>query len=161
LDEVDKELEKRGHAFARYADDCNVYVRSKRAGERVMETLRRLFRQLRLRINESKSAVAPVFDRKFLGYRVRIAEDGSVCLGTAEKSLARAKERIRLLTKRTCGRSLTTVIGELRGYLLGWMNYFHLSETPWTLENLDGWIRHRLRALQLKQWKTTRTVVRK
>lgn len=157
LDEVDKELEKRGHAFARYADDCNVYVRSRRAGERVMEGLRRLFSRLRLRVNEAKSAVARPQDRKFLGYSFWYDRRGAVRRRVARKALDAMKDRVRDLTKRIGGRSLSSVINELRGYLVGWKNYFQLADTPRKLSDLDEWIRHRLRAIQLKQWKRGRT----
>ena len=160
LDEVDKELEKRGHAFARYADDCNVYVRSRRAGERVMQTLRRLFARLRLRINESKSAVSRPWDRKFLGYSFWVAPGREVKRRVASKALVTLKQRIRTITGRSRGRSIPTVIAELRGYLVGWKNYFRLADTPRILRELDEWIRHRLRAIQLKQWKRGTTIYR-
>lgn len=160
LDEVDKDLEKRGHAFARYADDCNVYVRSKRAGERVMEALRRLFAKLRLRVNESKSAVARPQDRKFLGYSFWYAKGGEVKRRVASKALVTMKDRVRDITKRSGGRSISSVVRELRGYLVGWKNYFQLADTPRVLSDLDEWIRHRLRAIHLKQWKRGRTVYR-
>ena len=130
LDEVDRALEKSGHAFARYADDCNVYVRSKRAGERVMEHLRVLYAKLRLRVNEDKSAVARAWDRKFLGYSFWVAKGREVKRRAAPKSLDRFKERIRQITSRNGGRSLAKVVEELRSYLLGWKNYFRLADTP-------------------------------
>lgn len=160
LDEVDKELEKRGHAFARYADDCNVYVRSRRAGERVMEALRRLFAKLRLRVNESKSAVAHPQDRKFLGYSFWYAKGSEVKRRVAPKALVTMKNRVRDITKRSGGRSIPSVISELRGYLVGWKNYFQLADTPNIFRELDKWIRHRLRAIQLKQWKRGTTIYR-
>jgi RNA-directed DNA polymerase len=160
LDEVDKELEKRGHAFARYADDCNVYVRSRRAGERVMETLRRLYAGLRLRVNETKSAVARPWDRKFLGYSFWVAKGREVRRKVAPKALAAMKDRVRQITCRTGGRSIDQVISELRGYLHGWREYFRLADTPGVFRALDEWIRHRLRAVQLKQWKHGTTVHR-
>jgi RNA-directed DNA polymerase len=160
LDEVDKELEKRGHAFARYADDCNVYVRSKRAGERVMEALRRLFAKLRLRVNESKSAVARPQDRKFLGYSFWYAKGSQVKRRVAKKALVTMKDRVRDITKRSGGRSIASVVGELRGYLVGWKNYFQLADTPGVFRDLDEWIRHRLRAIHLKQWKRGTTIYR-
>ena len=129
LDEVDKELEKRGHAFVRYADDCNVYVRSRRAGQRVMELLRRLFGRLRLRVNESKSAVDLAKNRKVLGYSFWDAPGRTVRLRVAGKPLAALKARIRRITRRTGGRSMTQVVEELREYLPGWRNYFSLAET--------------------------------
>jgi RNA-directed DNA polymerase len=160
LDEVDKELEKRGHAFARYADDCNVYVRSRRAGERVMEALRRLFAKLRLRVNESKSAVARPQDRKFLGYSFWYAKGSAVKRRVASKALAAMKDRVRDITKRSGGRSVESVVRELRGYLAGWKNYFQLADTPRVFRDLDEWIRHRLRAIHLKHWKRGKTVYR-
>jgi hypothetical protein len=160
LDEVDKELEKRGHAFARYADDCNVYVRSKRAGERVMEALRRLFAKLRLRVNESKSAVARPHDRKFLGYSFWYAKGGEVKRRVAKKALVAMKDRIRDITKRSGGRSISSVVDELRGYLVGWKSYFQLADTPGVFRGLDEWLRHRLRAIHLKQWKRGKTIFR-
>lgn len=160
LDEVDKELEKRGHAFVRYADDGNVYVRSKRAGERVMALLRRLYGRLRLRVNESKSGVARVWNRKFLGFSFWVASGGRVQMRVAGQALAEMKDRVRRLTRRTCGRSLEQVVGDLRSYLVGWKNYFRLAATPNVFRELDEWIRHRLRALQLKQWKRGRTTYR-
>ena len=160
LDEVDKELEKRGHAFVRYADDCNVYVRSRRAGERVMGALRRLFAKLRLRVNESKSAVARPWDRKFLGFSFWVAKGREVKRRVASKALMAMKQRVRSITGRSRGRSIPTVIAELRGYLLGWKQYFQAADTPRVFRELDEWIRHRLRALQLKQWKRGTTVYR-
>jgi RNA-directed DNA polymerase len=160
LDEVDKELEKRGHAFARYADDCNVYVRSKRAGERVMEALRRLYAGLRLRVNEAKSAVARPQDRKFLGYSFWFAKGGEVKRRVAPKALEAMKERVRDITARNGGRSLEHVAAELRGYLTGWKEYFRLADTPGVFAALDSWIRRRLRMVQLKQWKRGTTAYR-
>jgi RNA-directed DNA polymerase len=158
LDEVDKELEKRGHAFVRYADDCNIYVRSKRAGERVMEGLRHLYAKLRLRINESKSAVARPWDRKFLGYSFWVAAGREVKRRVASKALVAMKQRVRAITARSRGRSIPTVIAELRGYLVGWKEYFRLADTQRIFRDLDKWIGHRLRAIQLKQWKRGTTI---
>ena len=160
LDEVDKELEKRGHAFVRYADDCNVYVASKRAGEDVMKLLRKLYARLRLRINETKSAVAKPRDRKFLGYSFW-TDKGTVKPCVAWKALEKLKGRVRDITSRSGGRSMKAVIDELRSYLPGWKQYFHLAETPSVFKKLDEWLRHRLRQLQLKQWKRGTTVFRK
>jgi group II intron reverse transcriptase/maturase len=153
LDEVDKELEKRGHAFVRYADDCNVYVRSHRAGERVMALLRQIYGQLQLRINEAKSAIDLVRNRKILGYSFWVAADRTVRLRVADKALEVMKDRVRRITGRLGGRSMAQVIEDLREYLPGWRNYFSLAETPKIFERLDQWIRHRLRAVHLKQWK--------
>jgi len=161
LDEVDKELEKRGHAFCRYADDLNVYVRSKRAGERVMEALRSLFAKLRLCVNESKSAVARPWGRKFLGYSFWVAKDREVKRRVASKALVAMKQRVRSITARSGGRNIPAVIAELRGYLMGWKEYFRLADTPGIFRDLDSWIRHRLRAIQLKQWKRGTTIYRK
>jgi group II intron reverse transcriptase/maturase len=160
LDDVDKELERRGHAFARYADDCNVYVRSRRAGERVMEALRRLYAELRLQVNEDKSAVARVWDRKFLGYGFWVAKGRVVKLRVAAKSLDEFKERVRQITSRTGGRSMEQVAEALRGYLHGWKQYFDLADTPGIFEDLDKWLHRRLRTLQLRQWKRGTTAYR-
>ena len=160
LDEVDQELEKRGHAFVRYADDGNVYVRSRRAGERVMELLRRLYGDLRLRVNEAKSAVARVWDRKFLGFSFWVAPGKKIRIRVADKALGAMKERVRRLTRRTRGQSLGKIVQDLRAYLRGWKGYFQLADTPKVFRELDEWIRHRLRAIQLKQWKRGRTAFR-
>jgi RNA-directed DNA polymerase len=152
LDEGDKELEKRGHAFVRYADDCNVYVRSRRAGERAMALLRQLFGRLRLRVNEAKSAVDLAFNRKILGYSFWEPRDRPVGLRVADKALGVMKDRVRSITGRLGGRSMARVVAELHGYLPGWRNYFSLANYL-TFRRLDKWIRHRLRALHLKQWK--------
>ncbi len=160
LDSVDKELEKRGHAFARYADDCNVYVRSRRAGERVMAALRGCYGRLRLRVNEDKSAVARVWDRKFLGYGMWVAKGRVVKLRVADKALKEMMERVRQITSRNGGRSMKQVCGELGKYLRGWKQYFALADTPGIFEDLDQWIHRRLRMVQLKQWKRGTTVFR-
>jgi group II intron reverse transcriptase/maturase len=152
LDEVDKELEARGHTFVRYADDCNVYVRSRRAGEDVLQLLRRLYGRLRLRVNEAKSAVDRPWNRKFLGFSFWLAQ-GVAKRRVAGKSLHAMKDRVRKLTQRQRGRSLAQVVTELRAYLRGWKAYFRLAETPGIFQDLDQWLRHRLRALQLKHWK--------
>ncbi len=157
LDEVDKELEKRGHAFVRYADDCNVYVRSRRAGLRVMETLRRLYARIRLRVNEAKSKVGRPESRSFLGFSFFITR-GQVKRRIATKALDAFKERVRRKTRRVGGRSLPRVIEELSEYLIGWKAYFRLTEAPSILETLDMWIRRRLRAIQVKQWRNARHV---
>jgi len=160
LDEVDKELERRGHAFARYADDCNMYVRSERAGLDAMEALKRLYAKLRLRVNEAKSAVARPWSRKFLGYSFWIAPGRQVKRRVAPEALKAMKDRVRKITRRTGGRSIPSVTQELREYLGGWREYFQLAETPRVFSDIDGWVRHRLRALQLKQWKRGSTVYR-
>jgi len=160
LDEVDRELEKRGHAFARYADDCNGYVRSKRAGNDVLQTLRRLYAKLRLRINDAKSAVARPWDRKFLGYSFWVAPGPTVKRRVAPAALAAMKDQVRALTARNRGRRLATVVAELRGYLLGWKAYFRLADTPGIFRDLDQWLRRRLRLVCLKQWKRGTTAFR-
>ncbi|UQG59384.1 group II intron reverse transcriptase/maturase [Marinobacter sp. M3C] len=160
LDEVDRELERRGHCFARYADDCNVYVRSQKAGERVMRLLRRCYDKLHLKINESKSAVTSVFGRKFLGYALWQGPNGEVRRAVSAKALQAFKLRIRQLTRRSGGRSMEQVVEKLRRYLLGWKGYFKLSQTPRIWRSLDGWIRRRLRAMQLKQWRRGKTIYR-
>ena len=161
LDEVDRELEKRGHAFCRYADDLNVYVGSKRAAEDVMALLRRLFEKLRLRINEAKSAVARPWDRKFLGYSFALGKKGKVKRCVAPQALVKMKDRVRAITDRNAGRSMQRVVEELRQFLPGWKEYFDLTEVRSVFRELDAWIRRRLRALQLKQWKRGTTVYRK
>jgi len=160
LDEVDRELERRGHCFARYADDCNVYVRSRKAGERVMALLRRCYDRLHLKINESKSAVASVFGRKFLGYALWLARNGEVRRAVSDKALEAFTRRVRQLTRRNGGRSMEAVIERLRSYLLGWKGYFGLAQMPSIWRRLDEWIRRRLRALQLKQWRRGTTIYR-
>lgn len=159
LDEVDKALEHSGHCFVRYADDCNVYVRSQRAGERVLRRLRRLYAGLKLTINEAKSAVAPVRGRSFLGFTFW-TRSGEVRRGVSQKARARFQDRIRTLTRRTRGRSIEQVVGELKAYLRGWKGYFHLAQTPSVFRALDEWLRHRLRTLHLKQWKRGKTMYR-
>jgi RNA-directed DNA polymerase len=160
LDEVDKELERRGHAFCRYADDCNVYVRSRRAGERVLALLRRLYGRLHLTVNEAKSAVASVFGRKFLGYAFWVGPGGVVKRRVANKAIEAFKGRVRELTPRVTGRGLGTVTERLRVFMLGWKAYFRLAQTPGVWRTLDEWIRHRLRAIQLKQWRRGKTIFR-
>jgi group II intron reverse transcriptase/maturase len=160
LDEVDKELEKRGHAFVRYADDCNVYVQSKRAGERVLVLLRRLYARLRLTVNESKSAIDWAWNRKLLGYSFWVGSGSVVKRRVAKQALTRMKQRIRFITKRSGGRSIERVGAELRSYLSGWKEYFKLADTPRIFDDLDKWIRHRIRAIQLKHWKRGTTIYR-
>ena len=160
LDEVDKELERRGHCFVRYADDANVYVRSRRAGERVMVVLRCLYDKLNLTVNEAKSAVASVFGRKFLGYSLWVARGQVVKRKVADKPLETFKQRVRQLTRRSGGRSMQDVVDGLRPYLLGWKAYFGLAQTPGVWRKLDEGLRHRLRAIQLKQWRRGTTIYR-
>jgi len=150
LDEVDKELEQREHRFVRYADDCNVYVCSQKAGERVMRAMRKLYNRLHLKVNEAKSAVASAFARRFLGYAFWAGPGGEVKRAVSRPAVAAFKQRIRQLTRRSAGRSLPQVVTGLRRYMLGWKSYFHLAQTPSILRRLDKWVRHRLRAIQLK-----------
>jgi RNA-directed DNA polymerase len=153
LDELDKELEHRGHRFVRYADDCNVYVHSERAGHRVMASLKAFLTQrLKLKVNEAKSAVARPSDRKFLGFTI-IERKGIVRRYIAPKALARFKDRVREMTGRNRGISMERMVEDLSRYLRGWRGYFGFCETPWELEHLDSWIRHRLRSFQWKQWR--------
>jgi len=160
LDEVDKALEARGYSFARYADDANVYVGSQKAGERVMAWLRTLYDKLRLQINEAKSAVGSAFGRKFLGYELWMAKGQEVKCAVAAKALGSFKARIRQLTSRSGGRSMEQVVQGLRPYMRGWKAYFGMAQTPKVWRKLDEWLRHRLRAIQLKHWKTTSTIYR-
>ncbi len=158
LDDVDKELEQRGHRFVRYADDCNVYVRSEQAGKRVMEALVDLLAELHLRVNSDKSAVAKVFGRSFLGFSFWVAPGRVIKRRVAPDRLTRMKDRVRQITRRSGGRSLVQVIAELRSYLVGWKAYFRLADTPGTFAAVDKWLNHRLRAVQLKHWKQGATV---
>jgi RNA-directed DNA polymerase len=160
LDEVDKALEARGCSFARYADDCNVYVGSRRAGERVMAYLRKLYTGLKLQINEAKSAVASAFGRKFLGYALWVAKGREVKCKVAEKPLDNFKARIRQLTRRSGGCSMGQVVEKLRPYVLGWKAYFGMAQTPKVWRGLDEWLRHRLRAIQLRHWKRPKAIYR-
>jgi RNA-directed DNA polymerase len=160
LDVVDKALEARGHSFVRYADDCNVYVGSLKAGERVMAYLRKLYTGLKLQINETKSAVASALGRKFLGYELWVAKGREVKCAVAKKALDNFKARIRQLTRRSGGRSMAQVVEKLRPYLLGWKAYFGLAQTPKVWRGLDEWLRHRLRAIQLRHWKRPKTIYR-
>jgi RNA-directed DNA polymerase len=155
LDELDRELERRGHRYVRYADDSNIYVRSERAGQRVMESITRFITQkLRLKVNETKSAVARPQERKFLGFSFT---DGPEIKRTiAPKALERFKHRIREVTLRAKGVSLETTIAELASYLRGWRSYFGFCETPYVLIQLTRWVRLRLRAAMWRQWKTPR-----
>ena len=148
LDEVDRELERRGHRFVRYADDCNAYVRSQKAGERLLQGMRKLYARLHLKVNESKTAVTGAYGRKFLGFHFWARPGSEIKRAVAYKAIATFKKRIRQITRRTKGRSLTEVVEELRRYMLGWKAYFELAQTPGIFKQLDEWLRHRLRALQ-------------
>jgi RNA-directed DNA polymerase len=153
LDVLDKELEKRGHRFVRYADDCNIYVRSQRAGERVMASVEKfLAKRLRLKVNKAKSAVAKPSVRKFLGFSFTRSKQPRRRI--APQALARFKSRVHELTRRTRGASPKQIVKELSGYLVGWRGYFGFCETPAVLRELDQWLRRRLRAIAWKQWRS-------
>ena len=155
LDELDRELEARKLRFVRYADDCNIYVRTERAGQRVMESVKRFITtRLKLKVNEAKSAVARPSQRKFLGFSFSA---GPVVLRRiAPKALERFKDRVREITGWAKGMSLTRMLATLAPYLRGWRGYFGYCETPTVLQDLDGWVRRRLRSAQWRQWKTSR-----
>jgi RNA-directed DNA polymerase len=155
LDELDRELEHRGHRFVRYADDCNVYVGSERAGQRVMESITRFITQkLKLKVNETKSAVAQPQERKFLGFSFTAGPEVKRVI--APKALVRFKQRIREITRKAKGVSIAKTIEELASYMRGWRGYFGFCETPVVLEYLTRWVRLRLRAALWRQWKTPR-----
>jgi RNA-directed DNA polymerase len=160
LTDLDRELERRGHAFCRYADDCNIYVRSQRAGERVLASLTRFLTQrLKLKVNTAKSAVACPWERKFLGYSLTWHKAPRRRI--APSSLQRLERRVRAVLKGARGRSLSNTIHELNPLLRGWAAYFKLTETKRALEELDGWIRHKLRCILWRQWKRPYTRARK
>jgi RNA-directed DNA polymerase len=152
LDELDRELEQRGLRFARYADDSNIYVRSQRAGERVMESITRFITtRLKLKVNQQKSAVARPWERKFLGFSFTANREPKRRI--APKAVLRFKERVRNLTRRTRGVNTERMAEELARYLRGWISYFGKCETPSVLEALEKWFRRRLRSAIWKQWK--------
>jgi RNA-directed DNA polymerase len=156
LDELDKELERRGHAFCRYADDCNIYVRSKRAGERVMQSLNGFLEgRLRLKVNASKSAVARPWGRRFLGYSM--TSESNPRLRVAPTSVKRLKDKVRQMIHRGRGRTIGTVIREVTQLLRGWLQYFRLAAVKQTFELLDEWLRRKLRSIVWRQWKRPRT----
>jgi RNA-directed DNA polymerase len=155
LDDLDQELERRGHRFCRYADDCNIYVQSKAAGERVMASVTRFLEErLRLRVNSAKSAVAHVSERKFLAHRLLAGGR----LGIAPQSLNRAKDRIREITRRKRGVSIHRMISELNSFLTGWVTYFRYASAKSHLQRMDEWIRKKLRCVRLKQRKRGRSI---
>jgi RNA-directed DNA polymerase len=155
LDELDQELERRGHRFVRYADDCNIYIRSERAGQRVMEGITRFITiQLKLKVNEAKSAVARPQERKFLGFSFTAGPE--VTRVIAPKALDRFKQRVREITRRAKSVSMKTTMEELAPYMRGWRSYFGFCETPEALIYLTRWVRLRLRAALWRQWKTRR-----
>ena len=160
LDDLDKELESRGHRFCRYADDCNIYVRSKAAGERVKRSITRfLTKRLRLKVNEEKSAVGRPWNRTFLGYTMTAHREPK--LKVSPKAVEKAKKRVREIMRKGRGRKLANVIGELTLLLRGWINYFRLSQVKAAFEELDGWIRRKLRCILWVQWKRPKTRVEK
>jgi len=151
LDELDQELARRGHQFARYADDCNIYVASERAGQRVMASISGFIsKRLKLKINAEKSAVGRPWQRKFLGFRFTAHEPPKRAI--APKAIGRCKARVRELTRRKRGVSFPTIVADLKLYLTGWGNYFGWCETPSVLRDLDGWVRRRLRCYCWSQW---------
>jgi len=155
LDELDRELERRGHRFVRYADDCNIYVRSERSGQRVMDSITRFITQrLKLKVNDKKSAVARPQERKFLGFS--FTDGPEIRRRLAPKAVERFKERIREITRQAKGVSLETTMAKLAPYMRGWRGYFGFCETPDMLINLTRWVRLRLRAALWRQWKTQR-----
>jgi RNA-directed DNA polymerase len=156
LDELDRELERRGHHFVRYADDCNIYVGSERAGQRVMESVTHFItHRLKLKVNQAKSAVARPRQRKFLGFSFTSEREPRRRI--APKAIARCKERIREQTRRTRGISLAQMVKEIATYLRGWLGYFGDCQTPAVLQRLESWLRRRLRSVVWKQWKRGRT----
>jgi RNA-directed DNA polymerase len=155
LDDLDRELEGRGHTFCRYADDCNIYVRSLAAGERVLSSVTRYLEEtLKLRVNRSKSAVATVGERKFLGHR--LLEDGTQTI--APKSLERARDRVREITRRNRGASFEQLVRELNSFLTGWVTYFRHAKAKSTLTELGSWVRRKLRCVRLKQRKRAKSI---
>ena len=157
LDDLDQELERRGHRFCRYADDCNIYVRSQAAGERVMASVTAFLEsRLRLKVNQQKSAVAPVGERQFLGHR--LGRGGT--LGIGRKSLARAKDRLREITRRNRGDcSLERMVEQVNRFITGWVTYYRYAQCKSTLRDLDGWLRRKLRCVRLKRCKRVRTMI--
>ena len=159
LDDLDKELEQRGHKFCRYADDCNIYVQTQRSGERVLESVTRFLEQrLKLRVNPEKSAVGRPWQRKFLGYSM--TQDKAPRLKPAPESVKRLKSKVQEKLRRGRGQSLSKAIAELAPLLRGWLNYFRLAQVKVVFEDLDKWLRHRLRCLLWRQWKRTHTRAR-
>lgn len=157
LDDLDKELEKRGHKFVRYADDCNIYVKTQRAGERVMESVKAfLEKRLKLKVNPKKSKVDRATRVKFLGFSF-YKRKGEVLIRVAARSLERFREKLRRLTKRTRSGKLEEMVEQINGYTMGWIGYFWQANTPSVYEGLDQWIRRRLRQMIWKRWKRGRT----
>lgn len=160
LDELDKELEKRGHRFVRYADDCNIYVKTQRAGERVKASATQFIeKKLKLKVNQAKSAVDRPWKRKFLGFSFSANKEPKVRI--AKQSLQKAEAKIREITSRRKSMKMEERINELNQYLMGWCGYFSLADTPSTFRNLDSWIRRRLRMCLWKQWKKPKTKIKR
>lgn len=161
LDDLDKELERRGHKFVRYADDCNIYVKTPRAGERVMKSVKKfLEKKLKLKVNAKKSKVDRATQVRFLGFSF-YKYKGEVRIRVAKRSLERFREKLRRLTKRTRSGKLEDILQEINRYLIGWMGYYRLAETPSVYAGLDSWIRRRLRQMIWKRWKRGTTRYRK
>ena len=164
LDELDWELDRRGHRFARYADDCNVYVRSERAGQRVMASLSKFIeRRLRLKVNEAKSAVARPEDRHFLGFRLRLdPQTGIVEVLLSERTKRNAMQKVKQLTPRTWGSTLFACISQANAWLRGWYGFFGIASASemQAMRKIDAHLRRRLRAIQLRHWKRKRTIAR-
>ena len=162
LDELDQELSRRNHCFVRYADDCNIYVKSERAGKRVMASIKSFIaKKLRLKVNEAKSAVAKPEERHFLGFRLKYEpEDGHVEVLLSTRSVKRINSKVRELTPRNWGNSLEACIKQLNAYLQGWMGFFRIcsQDAAKSISRIDAHIRRRLRAIQLKHWKDRRTI---
>lgn len=160
LDELDKELEKRGHRFVRYADDCNIYVKTKRAGERVKTSVTQFIEmKLKLKVNQAKSAVDRPWKRKFLGFSFSVNKEPKVRI--AKQSLQKAEAKIREITSRRKSMKMDERIKELNQYLIGWCGYFSLADTPSVFQGMDEWIRRRLRMCLWKQWKKPKTKVKR
>jgi RNA-directed DNA polymerase len=160
LDKLDKELEERGHKFVRYADDCNIYVKSLKAGQRVMESVTTFIeRKLKLKVNRDKSAVGRPWKRKFLGFSFTLNREPKVRI--AKESIKRFKSKIREITSRSKPLPIEVRIEMLNRYLTGWCGYFALADTPSKFKEFDEWIRRRLRMCEWKQWKKSKTRVRK
>jgi len=160
LDELDQELSRRGHKFARYADDCNIYVKSRRAGERVIDNVKRFVEgRLKLKVNMQKSAVDRPWKRKFLGFSFTFNREPKIRL--APKTIDRFKEKIRELTSRSNSQPMSIRIKRINTFLMGWTGYFQLADTRSVFHRLDKWVRRRLRLCYLKQWKKPKTKIRK
>jgi len=161
LDDLDKELEKRGHKFVRYADDCNIYVKTQRAGERVLESVKDyLEKKLKLKVNQKKSKVEKATRAKFLGFSF-FWRKGELCIRIAARTKERFMEKLRRLTRRTRSGNLEDIVQDVNRYTRGWMGYFWIAATPSVYEKLDSWIRRRLRQIVWKRWKRGRTRYKK